>query len=113
MNHKTDLRFQASAILALQEASEAYITRLFQDANLATIHAHRVTIMPKDMHLVEKLRWELPLMDNMDARARNNPPTPNKSTGKPKTPGPQLTLKSSAAAKSTPKPKKSSGSPKY
>jgi histone H3 len=46
---KTDLRFQASAILALQEATEAYLVGLFEDTNLCAIHAKRVTIMPKDI----------------------------------------------------------------
>ena len=43
---KTDLRFQSSAVLALQEASEAYLVGLFEDTNLCAIHAKRVTIMP-------------------------------------------------------------------
>ena len=46
---KNDLRFQSSAVLALQEATEAFIVGLFEDTNLAAIHAKRVTIMPKDM----------------------------------------------------------------
>ena len=41
---KTDLRFQSSAVLALQEAAEAYLVGLFEDTNLAAIHAKRVTI---------------------------------------------------------------------
>merc|ERR1712167_137579 len=45
---KTDLRFQSSAVLALQEAAEAYMVGLFEDTNLCAIHAKRVTIMPKD-----------------------------------------------------------------
>ena len=48
---KTDLRFQAQAIGALQEAAEAYIVGLFEDMNLCAIHAKRVTIMPKDIQL--------------------------------------------------------------
>ena len=40
-------RFQAAAILALQEAAEAYLTILFEDTVLCAIHAKRVTIMPK------------------------------------------------------------------
>ena len=47
--HFFDIRFQSSAILALQEASEAYLVNLFEDTNLCAIHAKRVTIMPKDM----------------------------------------------------------------
>ena len=49
---KNDLRFQTTAILALQEASEAYLVSLFEDTNLCAIHAKRVTIMPKDIQLV-------------------------------------------------------------
>ena len=48
---KYDLHFQGSAILCLQEAAEAYIVGLMEDANLCTIHAKRVTIMPKDIQL--------------------------------------------------------------
>ena len=55
---KTDLRFQSSAILALQEASEAYLVGLFEDTNLCAIHAKRVTIMPKDMQLARRIRGE-------------------------------------------------------
>ena len=48
---KTDLQFQQAAIKALQEAAEAYLVGLFEDANLCAIHAKRVTIMPKDIQL--------------------------------------------------------------
>lgn len=55
---KTDLRFQSTAILALQEAAEAYLVDLFEDTNLCAIHAKRVTIMPKDMKLARRIRGE-------------------------------------------------------
>ncbi|GAA98260.1 uncharacterized protein L969DRAFT_340017 [Mixia osmundae IAM 14324] len=55
---KTDLRFQSSAVLALQESSEAYLVSLFEDTNLAAIHAKRVTIQPKDISLARRLRGE-------------------------------------------------------
>ena len=55
---KTDLRFQSTAVLALQEASEAYLVGLFEDTNLCAIHAQRVTIMPKDMQLARRVRGE-------------------------------------------------------
>ena len=42
-------RWTGEALGALQEASEAYITTLFEDSNIACIHAKRVTVMPKDM----------------------------------------------------------------
>lgn len=39
---QTDLRFQSSAVMALQEAAEAYLVSLFEDTNLAAIHAKRM-----------------------------------------------------------------------
>jgi histone H3 len=55
---KSDLRLQSAALLALQEAGEAYLVGLFEDCNLAAIHAKRVTIMPKDMELARRIRGE-------------------------------------------------------
>ncbi|KAJ2589851.1 histone H3.1, partial [Coemansia sp. RSA 1722] len=55
---KTDLRFQSSAIAALQEAAESYLVGLFEDTNLAAIHGRRVTIQPKDLQLARRLRGE-------------------------------------------------------
>ena len=45
------VRFQSTAIAALQEAAENYIVGLFEDVNLLAIHARRVTIMPRDIRL--------------------------------------------------------------
>jgi len=53
-----DLRFQSTAILALQESAEAYLVGLFEDTVLCAIHAKRVTIMPKDMQLARRIRGE-------------------------------------------------------
>ncbi|VAI53300.1 unnamed protein product [Triticum turgidum subsp. durum] len=53
-----DLRFQSHAVLALQEAAEAYLVGLFEDTNLCAIHAKRVTIMPKDIQLARRIRGE-------------------------------------------------------
>ena len=52
------LRFQSSALLALQEAAESYLTGLFEDANLCAIHASRVTVMKKDLELARRIRGE-------------------------------------------------------
>ena len=38
---KYDLHFQKSAIICLQEAAEAYVVGLMEDANLSAIHAKR------------------------------------------------------------------------
>ena len=55
---KSDIRMQSTAVLALQEASEAYQVGLFEDTNLCAIHAKRVTIMPKDIQLARRIRGE-------------------------------------------------------
>ena len=55
---KTDLRFQAAAILCLQEAAEAYLVGLFEDTNLYAIHPKRVTITPRDLQLARRVRGE-------------------------------------------------------
>ncbi|XP_053459600.1 uncharacterized protein LOC128594725 [Nycticebus coucang] len=84
---KTDLRFQSSAVMALQEACEAYLVGLFEDTNLCAIHAKRVTIMPKDIQLARLF---------IMARTKQ---TARKSTGG-KAPRKQLATK--AARKSAP-----------
>ena len=55
---KSDLRFQATAVAALQEACEAHMVGLFEDTNLCAVHARRVTIMPRDMHLARRIRGD-------------------------------------------------------
>ena len=53
-----DVRFQSTAMLALQEASEAYLINLFEWTNLCAMHAKRVTIQPRDMQLARRIRGE-------------------------------------------------------
>jgi histone H3 len=53
-----EMRWNTHAMMALQEASEAYLTKLFEDANLCAIHAKRVTIFPKDIQLARRIRGE-------------------------------------------------------
>jgi len=57
-DYKDDLRFQSTAVMALQEAAEAYLVSVFEDTNLCALHAKRVTIMPKDMQLARRIRGE-------------------------------------------------------
>eukprot|EP00397_Hematodinium_sp_SG-2012_P055007 GEMP01066793.1.p1 GENE.GEMP01066793.1~~GEMP01066793.1.p1 ORF type:complete len:178 (+),score=39.90 GEMP01066793.1:119-652(+) len=59
--HRSELRFQSQAVVALQEAAEAYLVGLFEDTNLCALHARRVTIMPKDMSLARRIRGETPI----------------------------------------------------
>ena len=51
-----DLMWQSTAIQALQEAAEAYLVGLFEDTNIVAINARRVTIFPRDMHVVRRIR---------------------------------------------------------
>jgi len=53
---RPQLRWQSVAILALQEAAEAFLVHLFEDTNLCAIHAKRVTIMQKDIQLARRIR---------------------------------------------------------
>ena len=55
---KKETRFQSSAVLALQEAAEAYLVGLFEDTNMCAVHANRVTIMDKDILLARRIRGE-------------------------------------------------------
>ena len=54
----SSIRFQSSAIVALQTASEDYLVGLFEDTNLITIHRKCVTISPKDIQLARRIRGE-------------------------------------------------------
>ena len=53
-----EMKWQSAALLALQEASEAYITGLFEDTNLCAIHAKRQTVFKKDMELARRIRGD-------------------------------------------------------
>ena len=57
-NIDNDLRFQANALVALQECSEAYLVGIFEDAQLCAIHCNRVTCMKKDMDLARRIRGD-------------------------------------------------------
>lgn len=58
-------RFHSQAILAIQEAAEAYMIGLFEDTNLCASHGRRVTIYPKDMQLARRIRGEVSLDSNL------------------------------------------------
>jgi histone H3/H4 len=55
---RQEYRFQSTALLALQEAAEAYLMGLFSDTNLIALHAKRVTILRKDMILAQRIRGD-------------------------------------------------------
>ena len=51
--------FRSSAMMALQEISEAYLVALMESANICAIHAKRVTVMPKDIALARRIRGDI------------------------------------------------------
>ena len=53
------VRFQSTAIAALQEAAENLIVGLFKDVNLLAVHAKRVTVMPRDIRLALRIRDDI------------------------------------------------------
>ena len=55
---KTDLLFSKNSFLLLQYSMENYLVKLFEDANLAAIHAGRQMIMPKDLQFARRIRGE-------------------------------------------------------
>jgi len=55
---KLEVRFEPNAVVALQEACEAYLVGLFEDTNLAAVKAKRVTIRPDDVQFARRMRGE-------------------------------------------------------
>ena len=51
-------RLQDIAMVALQESTEAYMVKLFEDTNLNCIHRKCITVMPKDIQLARRVRGE-------------------------------------------------------
>ncbi|KAJ8775997.1 hypothetical protein J1605_015931 [Eschrichtius robustus] len=65
---KAGLRFQRTALGALQEAGEASLAGLFEDTNLGAIHAKCATIMPKDIQLARRIHGEPCLRIHSDGK---------------------------------------------
>ena len=59
LTYHHSLQWQSIAIEAIQHACEDYIIGLMEDANLSAIHAKRITIMPKDLHLAQRIRGDV------------------------------------------------------
>ena len=52
------VRFQSTALAALQEAAENFLVGLFEDVNLLAIHTKRVIVMPHDIRLALRIRGD-------------------------------------------------------
>lgn len=53
--YRADFRLQSQAIEALRESSEMYLVQMFSDALLCMVHARRVTLQIRDIHLLKAL----------------------------------------------------------
>ncbi|KAJ1355245.1 hypothetical protein KIN20_012576 [Parelaphostrongylus tenuis] len=69
-NINDEITWQADALLDLQEATEVHLTCLFEDTTLVAIHARYVTIEPKDMQIVRRLRGENVTMSTSSKETR-------------------------------------------
>ena len=49
-------KWQAEALLVMQEAAEAYLVQLFEDSYLCAFHAKRVTLTQRDIQLARRIR---------------------------------------------------------
>lgn len=56
---KTDLKFQSHVVLALQEATKAYLIGLFEDTNLCAIHFSPSLIDVMKRLVMGKLKYVL------------------------------------------------------
>ena len=54
-NIRMDIRFQGTTIGALQESTEAYLVRLFEDTNLCAIHTKRLMILPRNIQFAHRI----------------------------------------------------------
>ena len=60
---KADLRWSVGAVMALHCTSEDYCITLFELSHLAAMHAKQVTLIPKDIRLVQTIRRVKSMLD--------------------------------------------------
>lgn len=58
-------RFQSSAMVIFQEAAENFLVGLLEDAYRCAVHAKRVTLFPKDIVLIYKIKYSKYLNTSM------------------------------------------------
>ena len=64
-----DVRFQAGAVEALQHTAEDFLIELFEEAQVAALHAKRVTVMDKDIRLAVRMRgWDKTILAGYSTR---------------------------------------------
>jgi len=55
LGYQTDLRFQSTATMALQEAAEEYVVGVMADAMMCALHGGRNTLMVKHLALARRI----------------------------------------------------------
>ncbi|KAM3445548.1 hypothetical protein MY3296_010175, partial [Beauveria thailandica] len=101
--HGSQMRFQSTALGALQESTEQYIIKVLEEANLCAIHAKRVTIMPKDIQLALRIRQPTTWACESWGRA-SDPPKGTESRRKKKVSGDGVPVLSSRPRPAIPVP---------
>lgn len=71
--YNSEIRFQSSALFALQEAAEVYLVGILEDTGICAIHANRSTIMKKDMDLARRIRGDRNLDYRPSGKATTEP----------------------------------------
>ena len=59
------VRFQSTAMAALQAAAENFIVSLFEDVNLLAVHAKRIMVMPRDIRLALRIRGTITIGESL------------------------------------------------
>ena len=57
VSFNSELRFQSAALVIFQEAAENFLTGLLEDAYRCAVHAKRVTLLPRDIILIYKIKY--------------------------------------------------------
>jgi len=102
--YKRETRFQASALLAVQEAAEAFLVSVFEWTQACAVHRGRVTVQANDMQLAMTLA-NSPYQRSTFAPAASSP------LPKPTAPRPTTRKVPKKLPNSTPKPPHSSKVP--
>ncbi len=66
---RADMRFERTALLALQEAAEQHLTALFENAQRLAVHGKRITVRPEDMQLVRHINGDEQQLTSIDLQS--------------------------------------------
>ncbi|CAG9322295.1 unnamed protein product [Blepharisma stoltei] len=61
----SSLKWSKLAVEAMQHSAEDFLVGLFEDSNLCSLHAKRVTLLVKDMQLARRIRGRFEKLVNI------------------------------------------------